>query len=169
MKMPVTGSMRIEYHDPDSGATALVMAALHGSLEALECLIAYGGAVNAKDSKGNTPLALGAWADTPRCEDVVQVLLQNGADPSIPNAEGNTPIHYACQSGKDYVVMMLLDAGANPHLVNKNGETPLDVAALYGKLKVVSFLIDQSRQPSLCWTRFRRIGWRWPNTCLTTG
>jgi ankyrin repeat protein len=98
--------------------------------------------VNAKDSKGNTPLALGAWADTARCEDVVDTLLKNGADPSVANAEGVTAIHHACQSGKPYVVMILLDAGASPHLVNAKGETPLDVAALYGKEEVVSFLID---------------------------
>lgn len=144
-KLPKPEAVKIEARDKDTGATPLVLAALNGGVEAVECLLAYGANVNAKDSKGNTALAYGAWSTLETCERVVDTLLKNGADPGIVNSEGAAPIHHACQSGKAYIVMMLLDAGASVHVINKAGESPLDVAARYDKLDVVSFLIDHDQ------------------------
>lgn len=144
-KMPKPESIRLECHTSDTGATPLILAAMAGSYEALECLIAYGANVNAKDNRGNTPLIYGAWLDDERSEQVVDVLLKNGADPNLVNLDGDGAIHYACKSGKTYVLMMLLDATVSPNQANKAGETPLDVAAKYNMLEIVSFLVDHDK------------------------
>ena len=43
--------IKLECRD-SAGSTPLILAALKGHLEAVECLIAYGANVNAKDSNG---------------------------------------------------------------------------------------------------------------------
>eukprot|EP00039_Didymoeca_costata_P026201 m.15254 g.15254 ORF g.15254 m.15254 type:complete len:666 (+) comp5331_c0_seq2:450-2447(+) len=144
-KMTKPESIRLECHTSDTGATPLILAAMAGAVEAMECLIAYGANVNAKDNRGNTALIYGAWLQDDRAEQVVDTLLKNGADTTLTNLDGDSAIHYACNSGKTYVLMMLLDANASPHQPNKAGETPLDIAARYNMLEIVSFLIDHDK------------------------
>lgn len=53
-RMVKPDSLQIEYRDPETGGTPLVLAALHGSLECLECLIAYGANVDVRFDQHNT-------------------------------------------------------------------------------------------------------------------
>lgn len=133
--------IRIECRD-EQGNTPLILAALNGNLEAVECLVAYGANVNAQDSRGNTPLSLASWSNEARTETVIETLIKNGSDPNIHNNEDSGPLHNACQSGRTYVLMMLLDAGGDLHHKNASGDTPLDIAARLDRREVVSFLID---------------------------
>lgn len=139
--MQLATDIRIECRD-ESGNTPLILAALAGNLEVVECLVAYGANVNAQDSKGNTPLSLASWSNYPRTETVVETLLKNGADPTLVNNDDNGPLHNACNTGRTYVLMMLLDAGGDLHHKNIAGDTPLEIAARLDRREVVSFLID---------------------------
>lgn len=48
-------------------------------------------------------------------DDIVQLLLQHGADPHIGTADvDKTALHFACQSCNYTTVKALLDAGADP-------------------------------------------------------
>jgi ankyrin repeat protein len=58
----------------------------------LSFLIAEGVDVNEQDSTGETPLHRAIYMDKPRR---VKLLLENGADPRIPDAQGNTPVQYS--------------------------------------------------------------------------
>lgn len=62
--------------------------------------------VNQEDLKGNTALHLAAMSPSDRCQKMIQVLLENGADPNHTNWFGYTPLHLFCshQSGPDSVV-----------------------------------------------------------------
>lgn len=66
------------------------------SLGVLDLLACRGLSMNAVDRQGNTPLAIAAiYGKT----DIVNVLLQYGADPYIPNSKGILPLSIAASSG----------------------------------------------------------------------
>ena len=77
--------------------------------------------------------------------DVVQLLLNAGADPDVKNDVGSTPLHFGALSGCQYVVKKLLNAGANPDQENFEGESPLHLAKEYGNKKNVVKLLKKRK------------------------
>jgi ankyrin repeat protein len=66
---------------------------------------------------------------------IIDRLLQHGADINAADSKGNTLLHSACNSYSDHQVDMvtkLIELGANSNARNKDGETPLFCAA-YGR------------------------------------
>lgn len=49
--------------------------------------------------------AAAMWGDV----DLLESLLQNGADPNLPNAQGNTALHVACYYGERECANILLN------------------------------------------------------------
>eukprot|EP00035_Acanthoeca_spectabilis_P016797 m.350356 g.350356 ORF g.350356 m.350356 type:complete len:674 (-) comp16579_c0_seq12:67-2088(-) len=137
--------LKMECRDA-AGNTPLIIAALAGNVEVVECLTAYGANINTADSKGNTALSLASFSVSTRTEAVVETLIKNNADVKVSNQEGSNALHHACQFGRTYVLMMLLDANGDPHAKNGAGETPLDIAARYDRREVVSFLLDHDNE-----------------------
>lgn len=74
--------------------------------------------------------------------DIVQYLIDNGADVNKGNAWDNTPLHYAAYRGYTEIVKMLLAYGADVNAKNDDGETPLHYAAEKGKTEIVKILLD---------------------------
>jgi ankyrin repeat protein len=74
--------------------------------------------------------------------DLVQLLLDQGADIDHPNKIGDTLLLDAAWVGHYEVVKLLLDRGADIHHQNNEGDTPLLVAASRGHLDVVRILLD---------------------------
>ena len=62
---------------------------------------------------------------------LVQAIIDHGADMNAVNRRGQTALWFACCSGQKGFVKILLDKGANPNIVDKNGESCLH-AAVYG-------------------------------------
>lgn len=63
--------------------------------------------------------------------DVVDYLLENGADPSFKNLVGNTPLHTAVKYGHTDIIKCLLVAGAEPDAIDVPGplgHSPKDMA-----------------------------------------
>ena len=103
-------------------------AARVGDLEALERHLKNGVAVDAIDpDRGATPLM---WAVSSGRAEVVQRLIDRGADVNIAGRDGGTALHGAAFLGHEATVEVLIRNGANLHVVNKDGSTPLDAALL---------------------------------------
>ncbi|KDO16625.1 hypothetical protein SPRG_17869, partial [Saprolegnia parasitica CBS 223.65] len=95
-------------HDVDrinaEGTTALYAAVVHGAGDIVACLLPHAN-VNRVLSTGATYLCAAAFDGHTA---IVEQLLANGADPSLPDGEGNTPLlHAVAQHHVDIVALLL--------------------------------------------------------------
>ena len=76
---------------------------------------------------------------------LVKVLLDGGAELSMEDNNGQTPLHLAsmCSWHQD-VAILLLKRGADPHKANRWGKTPLQLAKERGNKEVVKILRKQT-------------------------
>ena len=76
-------------------------------------------------NNGATVLHAIAWAGN---DEAIDILLRNGAYPSLRNLDGDTALHAACTGWQKSAATMLVLAGADPEFENAAGERPIDVA-----------------------------------------
>ncbi|KAF8488030.1 ankyrin repeat-containing domain protein, partial [Russula emetica] len=77
--------------------------------------------------------------------EMVQVLLDYGADVNSKDRPGNTPLDYASRSGHcddARVARLLIAHGADPNTRNEYGLTPLHWASMFGRIEIVRLLIE---------------------------
>lgn len=119
-----------------------------GSLKGIIEMLKAGANVDGSSEVGTAPLFLAANRGR---TDVLQLLIDNGADldapssldnfadgfsGSLPFAEGPTPLHGALASESLDAIRLLLAAGADPDLADSKGCTPLMMACLkYSRTK----------------------------------
>eukprot|EP00746_Dinoflagellata_sp_MGD_P142154 gnl/MRDRNA2_/MRDRNA2_75143_c0_seq1.p1 gnl/MRDRNA2_/MRDRNA2_75143_c0~~gnl/MRDRNA2_/MRDRNA2_75143_c0_seq1.p1 ORF type:complete len:341 (-),score=47.64 gnl/MRDRNA2_/MRDRNA2_75143_c0_seq1:376-1398(-) len=80
-------------------------------------------------------------------EELVSWGLRAGADYSVKNAMGKTPLHLAAESNKPMVVLTLLQGGADVHSRTLAGYTPLHLAVLNRNKLAVRALLANSVVP----------------------
>ncbi len=104
------GSTVVNFRDPETGDTALVMVTRGRDMGWVNLLISKGADVNGKARDGNPPLIVAAnlgWSDG------VQRLLSVGANLNAQNASGETALIKAVQAHDLPTVRVLVDAGAD--------------------------------------------------------
>jgi len=133
-------------------------------LDFIRLLIAHGANVNAKATRapkgagtnGVTPFWLAAWAGDPAS---MRLLVQNGANPTMANPQGTTPLMVAAgvirQAGGPNVsqeraleaVKLCVELGNDVNAVNiSHGDTALHGAAyrgIHGGEKIAAYLIEK--------------------------
>ncbi len=151
------------------------------SLQFARKLIARGADVNCalKQGKGGpgsysrvgaTPfLMAAATADVA----YMRLLIELGAKPLQPNADGCTPLHVACGIGVGgsaanevagtepevlEAVKILLDLGADLNAVDANGETAMHGAAYKNLPAVIELLAEKGAKLEI-WNRTNKYGW----------
>ncbi|XP_044736046.1 ankyrin-3-like [Chrysoperla carnea] len=93
------------------------------NISEVENNIRAGACVNAKNADNITTLHYAAWKGY---DKIVQILLQNKANPNAVGKNGYTPIHYAAKFSHLQVVNALLSYGAVYDALSDSGKTPLD-------------------------------------------
>src|SRR3954468_29767 len=102
-----------------------------------------------------TPLHVAAdWPGYfPNGPAVVRLLMEAGADPSAPSAEGpsETPLHWAASSDDVDVAAALIDGGADIEVPNGSVGTPLDNAIGYACWHVARLLVARGALVDKLW------------------
>ena len=144
------------------------------SLQFVRALVERGANVNARLNKGaprppESATLLGTEGATPflmatdRADvPLMRELLKLGADPSLPNADGSTPLMAAAglgtanpleEAGTEAEALeatkVLLDLGADINAVDKNGDTAMHGAAYGNFPTVVQLLADRGADPNV--------------------
>lgn len=145
----------------EEGRTLLHKASMVSDSNAAEILIESGSDINAKDTKGFTPLMLavsdrmlpGRLDNDDRVarssrEDVVEVLLKSGANANVPDPDGNTAGHYAAHDDRRVILRLLLENKGDSNQRNNEGETPLQAAVKGGSLRGAELLIKKGANPN---------------------
>ncbi|XP_007894883.1 poly [ADP-ribose] polymerase tankyrase-2 isoform X1 [Callorhinchus milii] len=104
--------------------------------------------VNARDTVGrrSTPLHFSAGFGR---KDVVEFLLQSGANVHATDDGGLIPLHNACSFGHAEVVNLLLRQGTDPNARDNWNYTPLHEAAIKGKIDVCIVLLQHGADPQI--------------------
>ena len=82
-------------------------ASRYGIIEAIKRHLAAGTDVNAKASRGWTPLHSVAT------KEIAELLITKGADVNAKDKIGGTPLHLAAHSGQKEIVELLIASGAD--------------------------------------------------------
>ena len=82
--------------------------------------------------------------------DVLQILINYGADINARDSRGNTLLHYACKTGHLPIVeYLIVQRNMSPNIQNQQDKTPLHWACWNGHLPIVEFLISQGADISV--------------------
>lgn len=127
----------------EDSRSLLHVAAAAGHLQIVHILAGMDPSVsgiNDGDEEGWAPLhsAVSSGRD-----DVVEALLQAGADVSIANKGGRTALHYAASKGRLEIARLLIAHGAKINQKDKFGCTPLHRAASAGHPELCEMLIEE--------------------------
>lgn len=139
--MEIARTLLEERADPnredDSQASPVAYAAKWGYISVLELLFEFGGDAGQHGS----PLR---FAIERQVDQVVPVLLDNGAEVNALDTSGRTPLGIAAQKGSGPIVELLLERGARVDAADeKTGFAPLHHAVEREQLAVVSLLLER--------------------------
>uniref|UniRef100_A0A3Q2PDV5 Ankyrin repeat and SOCS box containing 2 n=1 Tax=Fundulus heteroclitus TaxID=8078 RepID=A0A3Q2PDV5_FUNHE len=129
------------------GWLAVHQAAWFGQDSCLRMLLAaQPGMVNKRTSRGETPLLVAVSRAQLGC---VQVLLENGADPELPNYDKETPLYKACERSNAAIVATLLNRGVavNTHCIM--GWTPLQECVVQSNMEICEMLLKAGAKLNL--------------------
>jgi ankyrin repeat protein len=123
-------------------------AARDGNVASIRREIGRGVSVNAKlEDRGLTPLHVAALFGR---ADVAAALIDQGAELSLADVDGNTALHMAAFVGNQEIAELLLDRGASVRARNALGFTPLDLVSFQWTEELESVhieLADAMNQP----------------------
>lgn len=88
----------------------------------------------------STPLMEAICQDA--CIEVIDVLLEFGADTRVRDYEGDTALHHAAASGRLDAATALVRAGCDINATNDDLQTPLHLAAAMSKHALMEFLLE---------------------------
>ena len=82
-------------------------------------------------------------------QNAFEMLIQNGADPSLKTKTGSSLLHFAAQGGNTSIISKLLSLGLDVASRSNYGVTPLMTAANFDKQNAFQMLIQNGADPSL--------------------
>lgn len=132
----------------DSKVAELANAACDGAATRVKPLVQDGADVNGQGTQGITPLI---WAMSCHNYAGISALLEQGANPNLPMANGSTAVYLAAGGSDPKILPLLLDHGGNPKemkvfdLINNRHvyKSPLMNAAQMDRFENVKLLVTR--------------------------
>eukprot|EP00347_Sterkiella_histriomuscorum_P010852 403374678 len=92
-------------------------------------------------------------------KEMTEHLLMRGIQVNIPNAFGETALHYCSGQVKNVeLAKLLFFKGANPYIKNSLGDSPLDLAKRYGNYDLVSlYTVSESTSTIIASSRISNV------------
>lgn len=139
----------------DMGNGVIHMAAHRGPADFMGLLLDKGLPINYQNHWGGTPLLEAAERDGR--DEVIELLLERGADPAPRNNAGYTPLQLAALAGKVEVVKMMLSRMKGRELLGRRsssdpsprGWTPLAEASYHGHPECVRLLLEAGSEVNI--------------------
>lgn len=131
------------------GETPLFAAPRKGQEDRIKLLLEDGAVIDFENHDGETPLH-GAIADAKRpAQDVMRLLVDNGASIDYPTLNDRYPgqnlLHMAIANGQNQVVQSLLCLGLRVDSVGDARRTPLHLAVMYGNEAGLQLLLNNAQ------------------------
>ena len=134
-------SVKTKYYH---GQTPLMWACFCGKFDAVKVLVEAGADVNQKEKRGETAIISAMQSGPKDFPEIVEYLLDHGADPNSGSQFGNTPFQYAAEKGYISIIEKLIEKGVNIEQTEKYGkQTALISTAYKGKTEMVKFLLEK--------------------------
>ena len=96
--------------------------------------------IDQRNAQGMTPLMVYAYTGN---IDVVENLLESGANVGLKSLNGKTPLHYAAHSGNLDLVKLLMDKGLKINARDEKQREPLYDAIISNQLDLVKFFVEK--------------------------
>ncbi|KAI2506407.1 myosin-kinesin ATPase superfamily-like protein [Fragilaria crotonensis] len=119
--------------------------------------------VDFQDKNGNTPLHNIAILEIEEACVLLQILLENGAQPNLANLRGQTPLHLLCHNDslRDLGVMQemlynMLYHGAEPNIPSQSGCTALHLSLYHRDIDSAVQLMRRGSELHLLWNKPKR-------------
>lgn len=119
-----------------SGHSPLILAAYSANTEAVNELLRHKPDVNYISPDGTALMAAVVKGQV----DIAKVLLANGADPNIGDAQKNTPLIYAAMFQNTELVKLLLASGSRKDATDARGNDALTYAKMHQNSELILLL-----------------------------
>lgn len=133
------------------GISPLTSACLHGNTKIFHLLFGYvdenGNSVDVNQQTDFGTTALSEIVSKRNNENIMELLLERGADPSIADKRGDNTLHHAVGGENENIIRMILATGIDVNLVNLKGQTASEMAASQEIVAIIQSNLGRFTKP----------------------